>query len=177
MISSESIFSCRLESEDSFIICNDFSKYKDYEKEIIEIYLDLYKKQPLLYGIIPVRMKHYPPEYGEMSGFNHLMYENYDHTDNETDRKPNLKRMEMVKWPKELIEYCHSGCPDLLVWENVRHGKENIILYCDPYDYAVILGKRNGYLLLTTAYPVETDARREKMLKEYDAYMQTSHSG
>lgn len=168
--------SCILNEENSILVCEDFGHFKEYEDGLFEIFLSKYENGAIVYNGLPVRMKHYPPNYGPRSGFYHLICENYDHTQNEEDRVPNPRRCERLKWPETIIMSCGSQCPELLVWENKRHGKENIVLFCPELDYVVILSKRKNYLLLTTAYPVEYNNRRNNLLEEYNKYKQTTHS-
>lgn len=151
--------------------CDDFDKFGLYEEEVYNIFLELYEKGELIFRNIRITMKHYPPDYNERSGFYHLTCENYDQTGNEEDRIPNLDRYKKIKWAKQLISYCdENGCVNFLVWENERKGKPNILLYCKDIDYLVVLGKRKDYLMLVTAYPIQYDNKRDKLMKEYAAY-------
>lgn len=167
---------CVLNSSDALFVCEDLTHFADYEDSLFEIFLDLYEHGSIVYNGLPVRMKHYPPDYGERSGFYHLTCENYQHTADENDRVPDLRRCERLEWAEKIISDCSPTCPKLLVWENVRHGKANIVLFCPELDYVVILGKRKDYLLLTTAYPVNYPNRKKDLLREYNAYKQTTHS-
>ena len=166
---------CFLNQEESLLVCHDLNDFKSYEDQLYEIFMDIYEAGTIMYNGTPVKMKHFPPDYGERSGFYHLTCENYEHTGREEDRSPDLRRCERLKWPQEVIENCAVNCSDLLVWENSRYGKQNILLFCPQLDYLVVLGKRNGYLLLTTAYPVRYRNRRENLLCEYERYKQTTH--
>ncbi len=167
---------CYLAGDENLLVCEDLTNFSNYEEKLFQIFLQLYEQSEITYHGTPVYLKHYPPDYGEKSSFYHLTCENYQHTGNENDRSPNLRRCERLKWPKSILEVCDSNCPQLLKWENVRHGKKNILLLCPELDYLVVLSKRNNYLLLTTAYPVTYHNRREDLLKEYTAYKQTTHS-
>lgn len=162
--------------KDTMLVCEDLSDYAEYERTLFDIFHTLYEEGALVYKGFPVKMKHYPPNYGERSGFYHLTCENYQHTPDETDRFPDMRRCERLQWPEKIITSCTSHCPKLLTWENIRHGKPNIVLFCPELDYVVILAKRKGYLLLTTAYPVNYPNRRNDLLREYSAYKQTTHS-
>ena len=167
---------CVLKGNDNLLLCHDLSHFADYEDQLFQIFLSVYEHGRINYHKIPVHMKHYPPDYGERSGFYHLICENYQHTGMEEDRSPNLRRCERLKWPQKIIEHCAGACPELLIWENERRGKVNILLFCPELDYIVVLGKRNNYLLLVTAYPVDYPNRRRNLLAEYNQYMQTTHS-
>lgn len=167
---------CILKDKDALFVCEDLSNFSDYEDTLFDIFLDLYEHGCIVYNGLPVRMKHYPPDYGERSGFYHLTCENYQHTGDEGDRVPDLRRCERLEWPEKIITSCAPNCPYLLIWENMRHGKSNIVLFCPELDYVVILSKRNNYLLLTTAYPINYNNRKRDLLREYNRYKQTAHS-
>jgi len=59
--------------------------------------------------------------------------------------------------------------PAILVWKNQRGSNTNVCLWARVADYLVVLGLRRGYVLLLTAYTVEQEHRRRKLLKEYEA--------
>lgn len=162
---------CILDNQAFFMECNDLTNYQQYEDGLFQIFMQLYESNTIVYKGQQVRMKHYPPDFGEKTGFYHLTCENYQHTDSEADRVPSLRRCERIKWPKELIENCSENCSKILIWENIRHGKTNIILFCPELDYVVVLAKRNGYLLLTTAYPIDYENRKRDLIKEYNNYI------
>ena len=161
---------CRLLDDQFLIECKDYSKYAEYENRIFEIYNKLYELGTIKYLNVLVRMKHYPPDYGVRTGFYHMICENYDHTGDEKDRKPNFRRCERIKWAKEFIEWCSSNCDKIWVWENERHNKKNVLIYCPEENYLVVLAKRKNYYLLTTAYVVEHAHARHDLIKEYNAY-------
>lgn len=161
---------CCTISQDT-IECEDVQRFAEYEEIVYNIFLDLYEKSKLYFRDSKVAMKHYPPDYDERSGFYHLTCQNYEQTGNENDRIPNLDRYRKIKWAKQLISYCDSNeCLNFLVWENSRNGKTNILLYCKDIDYLVVLGKRKDYLMLVTAYPIQYDHSRDKLMREYSFY-------
>ncbi|MGN0565387.1 MAG: hypothetical protein ACI4IU_01685 [Candidatus Limousia pullorum] len=167
---------CTLSRGDSLIVCSDLNNFSDYEDQLFLIFKNLYENNSITYNGFPVKMKHYPPDYGERSGFYHLTCENYQHTGSEEDRYPDLRRCERIKWAETILTSCSGACIKLLVWENRRNNKQNILLFCPEVDYLVVLGKRNGYLLLITAYPVSYPNRRKDLLREYEQYKkQTTH--
>ena len=66
-----------------------------------------------------------------------------------------------------------SEHPYLKVWENTRGTKTNILIMHPDESYIVILRKGNGYLLPWTAYLIEHDWRKQKFLREYEAYIKS----
>jgi len=59
----------------------------------------------------------------------------------------------------------------LKVWENERGNKNNILIFHEEEQFLVILRKGKDYLLPWTTYLVEHKARKNKLLKEYEAYI------
>lgn len=166
-------YKCKIEEES--YPCTNLSAYRIYEDNLFVIFAELYIDGNLYFRGKPIKMKEFPPEYGEESGFYHLICENYDQTEGEQARKPSLQRCERIRWPHYVISNCvKNDCDDFLVWPNTRKGKKCIVLYCIQFEYVVILGIRNGYYLLTTAYPVDREHTRNKLLKEYRKYKQTT---
>ena len=140
----------------------------DWEKyvEIIYRYFenDFIKTKPYFRGI-PVNHRHMPEDNDHRhAAFWHLVQEGKD----EENRLPDLRRCERIRWPRPIIE--HETEYLVLVWESERRGKINICLLFDEQDYLVVLGKRCGYVLLLTAYPIEYDNRKKKLLNEYRTY-------
>ena len=109
-------------------------------------------------------LKKYPISGGKEATFWHITSEG----DDEINRNPDLRRMERIKWPAPLINNSEHSC--LKVWENVRGNKSNILIFHEEEQYLVILRKAKDYLLLWTAYLVEHEARKNKLLKEYEEY-------
>lgn len=167
---------CKLENSEYFIECEDYARYKEYEDKLFEIYRNLYEEGELSYFGNEVKMKHYPPDYGIKTGFYHMICENYNHTDDENDRKPNFRRCERIMWAKQFIEWCSHNCEKIWIWENERHNKKNVLIYCHEQNYLVVLAKRNGYYLLTTAYVVEYSNARRDLVNEYNRYITNNAS-
>lgn len=161
---------CKLDDNEYIIECKDYSRYNEYEDKLFEIYRNLYEKGGLYYSGNEVKMKHYPPDYGIKTGFYHMICENYNHTDDENDRKPNFRRCERIMWAKQFIEWCSQNCEKIWIWENERHNKKNVLIYCPEQNYLVVLAKRKGYYMLTTAYVVEYSNARRDLIKEYNNY-------
>lgn len=150
--------------------CENLAEYTTYEDRLYSIFAREYKTLPQ-YDDFNIVMKHFPPTYDEKSGFYHLICENYQHTGNEEDRNPNFSRAEKILWPKFILKECIPNlCNGIKIWENKRHGKTNILIFCTNVDYLIVLSKRRDYLLLTTAYPVEHEHRKVSLLKEYETY-------
>lgn len=91
----------------------------------------------------------------------------------EDERTPDLRRYERIAWPAYILNYCQNHCSNLLIWKNIRKGKHRILLWCRDIDYLVVLDERKDYCLFWTAYPVERSHTKQKLLKEYNAYIES----
>lgn len=100
--------------------------------------------------------------------FYHMTHEG----DVETDRTPDLRRMERIAWPRPMID--HSEHEYLKVWKNTRRGrggtKTRILILHERERYLVVLDDRGDYILPWTAYLIRGRTQLQKHLKEYEQY-------
>jgi len=108
-------------------------------------------------------LKRHPRIEGKEATFWHLISEGQ----NESERTPDLRRCERIRWPRPIIE--KADAPVLKVWRNERRGEGRICLWLEDAEYLVILAERKGYLLPWTAYPVTEAHQKRKLQKEYAA--------
>ena len=110
-----------------------------------------------------VGLKKYPLIEGKEYTFYH-----FTHDGNiESERLPNLRRMERIRWPRPIIEGSEHSY--LKVWRNKRDGKDRILIFHENESYLVVLADRGEYVLPWTAYIVKEHNKR-KLLNEYEAY-------
>lgn len=111
-----------------------------------------------------VGLKRYPASYDKEATFWHLTSEG----EVEEDRTPDFRRCERIRWPKSIIE--NETDEYLKVWTEKRKGEQRIHIWLDADGYLIVLNRRNGYLLLWTAYHVTRERQREKYLKRWERY-------
>lgn len=87
----------------------------------------------------------------------------------ESERIPDLRRCERIAYPRPLIE--NSTSPSLKVWKNKRGTKVRILIFHEEESYLVILEDRGSYILPWTAYIIEYNNKKLRLLKEYEAYI------
>lgn len=139
----------------------NFDKYFAAVYNIFET--DFIKTQPL-YQNQKVAVRKYPEVDGIHKTFYHITHQGED----ENNRKPDFRRMERIRFPKFVIEnHLHN---EILIWKNKRGKDERVVLFNEAENYILILTERNGFYLFITAYYVETEHRKQKLLKEYEAY-------
>lgn len=141
--------------------------FKIYLEAVYESFKnDFITNRPSFRGI-RMGLKKYPLSEGKEATFWHMTSKG----DDESTREPDLRRMERIKWPSPIINL--SEHPYLKVWENTRKNKTNILIFHEGENYLVVLRKANDYVLPWTAYLVEDNARKKKLLKEYDEYIKS----
>lgn len=133
--------------------------YELFKKDFIE-------KRPVFRGT-RLGLKKHPLESGKEATFWHMTSEGED----EATRNPDLRRMERIRWPAALIN--DSEHPYLKVWENKRGKKTNVLIFHERERYLVVLRKGSDYLIPWTAYLVTYRNQKERLLKEYKAYIKS----
>ena len=136
-----------------------------YLEAVYEVFKqDFVDTKPVFEGT-PLGLKKHPYIEGKEYTFYHFTHDG----DIETERLPNLRRLERMPFPKPMID--NSTHPYLKVWRNKRGNKERILIYHEAETYLVVLEDRGDYILPWTAYLVEYSNRQRKLLAEYDAYI------
>lgn len=142
----------------------------DFEKYIQVVYAifkrDFIENKPLFENTL-VSVRKYPEVDGMHRTFYHITHEGAD----EENRKPDIRRMERIKYPKFVIE--NNTHKEILIWKNKRGKDDRIVLFNEAESYIVILTDRQKFYMFITAYYVEKKHRKRKLLKEYEAYIKT----
>lgn len=89
----------------------------------------------------------------------------------EEERVPNLRRCERISWPRAILEAIDTE--RTVCWENERKGARSLVVALPDYSYIVAMRQRNGYFLLRSAYPIESNRRRENQRKEHEAFLRS----
>ena len=109
-------------------------------------------------------LKRHPIVDGMEATFSHFISEGKK----ESERTPDLRRCERIKWPRPIIEAVDTG--QVRCWPTRRGRNRRIVLAVEDYSYIVVLADRGDYLLPWTAYCVEQEHRRKKFRKEYEKW-------
>jgi hypothetical protein len=148
----------------------------DWNKFIEEVYskfkldfLDDFNRRNLKFEGVPLNLRRHPLVRGKEASFWHLVSTG----DIEEERLPDFDRCERIAWAKAILDNANDSA--IKRWENTRGSNRNICLWLEDENYMVVLGKRNGYLLLLTAYCVE-NYRRKKLNREYEEYISSLKS-
>lgn len=144
---------------------NDFGgDFDDFLAEAYTIFeQDFIKSNPIFEGV-NVAVRRYPEMDGMHKTFYHITHEGED----ESERTPDLRRIERIRFPKFMID--NNSHKEILLWKNKRGKDERTILFNEEENYIVVLTDRGQYYMFITAYLVEQEHRKRKLLKEYEAY-------
>lgn len=138
--------------------------FEDYFRAVYSSFEnDFIKSNPTFEGVNVYAQKH-PEVDGIHRTFYHITHEGED----EGNRTPDFRRMERIRFPKFIID----GCPhcEFLVWKNVRGRDSRILIFNEAEGYLIVLTERRSFNLFWTAYYVEQNHRKRKLLQEYQQY-------
>ena len=142
--------------------------YQAYETAVYAAYCECFQNKNFTFQGLKIGHKKHPEYKEKPATFWHIISQGPD----ESNREPDLRRYERIRWPSHILENCCSvDCDKLLIWGNRRNGKKRVLIFCVELDYLVVLDKREGYLIFWTAYPVNYPNQKQKLIKEYNEYM------
>ena len=142
-----------------------------YEKYLYNVFLESLFSQPIYYNGLPIYLKKYPVFKDKESSFYHLTCKDFNHTNVEAQREPDLIRCERLHWIKPAIETnhiseCHQTC--FYIYNKEVRNKTRLHFFNPQDRYMIVLEKRETYYLLITAYYIEYDNMLNKKLREYE---------
>lgn len=141
--------------------------FAEYFKAIYAVFVDEFIKSQPNYNNLKVSAPKHPLQDGIHRTFYHITHEGED----EQDRKPDIRRMERIRFPRFIIDTCPHN--QLLVWEKKIGHDIRIHILNETEQYLVVLTRRDSYLLLWTAFFIERKHTIMKKRKEYEAYIKT----
>lgn len=149
--------------------------WQDYEDRLINYFNEQLYNMKLMYKNQKISLKR-NPEFKNIPGsFYHLTCKNINYNSSEEEREPDLRRCERLHWIKPIVEANHfeSYCPNncVRIYEKRHNGDDTINFLFEEGRYLVVLAKRNGYLLLKTAFYIEYDNRLKREIKAYEEYV------
>ena len=112
-------------------------------------------------------LKKYPMEFGKEHTFYHITHEGHD----ETERIPDMRRMERITFPRFMID--HAIHPTLKVWLKRINSSDRIHILHEEERFLVVLDIREEIFLLWTAFYIEHNHTLRKKLNEYDEYIKS----
>ena len=135
----------------------NWQKYIDFVYSVF--YRDFIESRPEFQRKY-VRCRKDPIFDGKEAGFWHCISQGRD----ENQRTPNLERCERIGWIRAVIENCCYK--DIKQWSGKKNSDNRIYLWFNE-EYIVVLGVRNNYFQLITAFCTDRKHTAEKLRKEY----------
>jgi hypothetical protein len=153
----------------ALIRLEDFSgDWKRYVNEVFSVFhADFIKSQPVMQGK-RVMIRRDPMFDGKEAGFWHCISEGRE----EEERTPDLRRCERIGWIRAIIE--HSDGQEVRVWRKRKKGEKRLYLWFSE-SYLVILGVRNRYFQLVTAFLTDAEHTRRKLRAECNEATKSWH--
>jgi hypothetical protein len=147
------------------ILLEDFGgSFNDYLDAVYDAFEKDFIRRKGTYLGKRLALKHHPIQDGKSYTFYHMTHEGKD----ESNREPDLRRCERIRWPRPMIDF--PSCCQLKVWSNQRGRSKRILIYHEEENYLVVLDDRGDYLLPWTAYVVNHHHQQSKLLREYETY-------
>ena len=143
--------------------------YIVYEEYLYRVFkTDLYNRK-VFFNNKPISLKRFPEQLGKEFSFYHLICKDFNHTGNEEEREPDLRRCERLHWIKPGIETnhlvtCNQQC--FVAYKKRVKNKDRIHLLNKADRYMIVLEEREDYYLLVTAYYIEYENTLKRKIEE-----------
>ncbi|MFO0764380.1 MAG: hypothetical protein U0518_06065 [Candidatus Gracilibacteria bacterium] len=82
------------------------------------------------------------------------------------DREFCLPRAKRIRFPRHYIDSVDT----LKVWQRAKNNEQKYYISDENFDYLVVLSQRKDYIVLISAFPIDSNRYKQKMLKEYEHY-------
>ena len=146
------------------LLLKDYNgNWEDYRKIVYQEFLDNIVEKLEFLGL-PIKCKRLELVSGMYRTFWHLITDNREKSMLDEDRTTDFRRCERIKWIAHIIRNHNDS--SIKRWENKRHGNKNVILWLKSENYMIVLSKRKGYYLLTTAY-IHDELTAKRNLREW----------
>jgi len=145
------------------------NNWDEYLRILYEWYAEDFINSKPIFRNRSLGVKRLPLARNKEATFWHIIQEG----DSETEKIPDFRRCERIRWPKPIIEHCEETNSGIKVWENERHKngiQRNILIWFEQKEYLVVLRKRTGYNLFWTGYPVVKERTKQNLERDYQDY-------
>jgi hypothetical protein len=136
---------------------------------------DFVERQPRFEGD-PVSVRYHPAYEGKGATFWHIISEGSV----ESERTPDLRRCERIRWPRPMIEKANS-LTDVAVWEAMKSWRKQlqrrVYIALSNFSYLVAIGETSRGFDLITAFYLEKKHEREKLRREYESFLSQKKGG
>lgn len=151
--------------------------WPNYVEKVYEAFVESFVRPEVRFQGYRVTAPYRPESQGKHFSFWHVISE-APHPGNrqEEDRVPDIPRCERIRWIAWAVRQADAGVEGVCWWENRRGRDTHVVIWAEAHDFAVILGKRQGYYVLKTAYCNLRSGRRRAFEKEKRRFWQ-GHKG
>ena len=123
-----------------------------------------------------VGVKRHPEYDGKSATFWHLISDG----DVEAERLPNMRRCELIGWPRPMMDEFDEADPGttacrIVWWKESRRNEERYLLAPEDFSYIVVVADRGDYVLPWTAFWVEHTHQRDKRERAYRAFWEAKN--
>ena len=141
-------------------------EWVQYQENLFVIFRSDLLQTTLLFRGLRVNPRRFPEFRGKHFTFWHIISEG----DFESERFPDLRRCERIRWIAWIIANC-DGHDGISYWESKRGSSQNFVLWYEKGQFVVILAKRSTYFVLLSAYHVTDERRIATFKRDRDAYL------
>ena len=147
----------------SLVELSDFGGvWSDYIDTLDSIFNTTLLDPNITFEGLPLSLRRHPESFGYHYTFWHLTTGGDPSAPN---RLYDLNRCSRLSWVRFFIDNYEDA--DFKVWENRRNGNVCKLILHERERFIVVLTKRTGYWMLSTAYYIEHNNRLRKLLSEY----------
>lgn len=144
------------------IECEDFSKYKEYEDMIYQIFLDDFVNQKNTFLNKRLEVTKKPLLSNKIDGFNHLIL-------GHERKSPDFDRCSRIRWPKAIIDELNNNGKhkqDIKIY--FKDGAYHLLL--EKEKYIIVIKDKKKYMLFITGFYIPSNRYLNSKLKDYENY-------
>ncbi len=154
------------------ILLSDYSSQGEFLDAILKLFLGDFVTNTTKFRSQKIVLKKRPTNW--LDGieydwtFHHIITKENQNNDN--IREFNIARAERIKFPKLYIDDHQTSLSNYKIWSRTKNNETKYYISDNNYDYLVILSQRKNYIMLLSAFPIETNHYKYKLKKEYEQY-------
>lgn len=146
-------------------------EWSEYEERVYQAFLETFVRGSVHFRGQRVSAPVRPEFRGKGRSFWHVISTAPEQGNREEeDRIPDLRRCERIRWIAWAVEAASAEAEGVVWWENRRSSETCVVIWSEAQDYAVVLGKRDGYFVLKTAYSGIKPNQRRAFIRERQAF-------
>lgn len=136
----------------------------DFLNRIFPIFRSTLWDKKASFKSVPITLKKRP--FATLDGIQYEWWFHHLITKDSTllpDREFCMPRAERIRFPRHYID----SVSWLNVWFRKKKNEDRYYISDSAFDYLVILGQRSNYIVLLSAFPIDSNGYKQKMLQEH----------